>query len=176
MSHPIPDAKLQIVMKFRDLIGRWNESVSELDRINKEQQTIKAETDDCYAAARVFGFDLPSAYEEFRTGGPDVLGDEAVQADIPPVAPARSPGIKGLILAQVKAAHPKPIRASELRDYLKTRGYFVHDKTVGMTLYRLSQDKSVRRDGWDWFFVPEAERGPDKENPASGAGSTDVLL
>ena len=44
----------------------------------------------------------------------------------------------------------------------------IHEKTVGMTLYRLLQDKLVRREGHTWFLVPQpiAEtKNPGGETP-----------
>jgi hypothetical protein len=51
----------------------------------------------------------------------------------------------------------------------RTFGEPLHSKTVGMTLYRLSKDGLVRREGHNWFFVPQAAA---TENPgATNAGA-----
>lgn len=40
----------------------------------------------------------------------------------------------------------------------RTFGEVLHEKTIGMTLFRLSQKGVARRDGHTWFYVqPPAE-------------------
>ena len=57
------------------------------------------------------------------------------------------------------------IKAAEIRTYLK-QAYAIetHEKTVGMTLYRLSQERppKVHRKGHTWFFGPPPA---ETENP-----------
>lgn len=73
-------------------------------------------------------------------------------------------------------AHPDPVRAAALREKLEMAGIKTHEKTVGMTLYRLLREGKLRREGWDWFFIPEAERGnasspnEQQESPGSDPG------
>lgn len=68
-----------------------------------------------------------------------------------------APSVREIALQQLKRAGEQGTKASAIREVvesiLKKR---VHDKTVGMTLYRLSQEDppKVRRDGQTWFFVP----------------------
>jgi hypothetical protein len=66
--------------------------------------------------------------------------------------------IRDRLLDAAKAAHPGPVRSAALRAQLEREGTRTHIKTVGMTLYRLLQDGALRRNGWDWFFVPEDQR------------------
>lgn len=66
--------------------------------------------------------------------------------------------VKDFVLAQVRQAYPQPILASEIRQMIENLGHDVHEKTVGMTLYRLSKKHRVRREGKEWYFVPEEDR------------------
>ncbi len=62
-----------------------------------------------------------------------------------------------------------------MREFIeKTYGETLHEKTVGMTLYRLSQDNLVHRDGHTWFFGPPPPA--ETENPgvaAPGSNNSD---
>jgi hypothetical protein len=83
--------------------------------------------------------------------------------------------IKEYALTAAQQAYPNPIRATALRRKLEATGIGVHEKTIGMTLYRLSRDGVLRRNGWDWFFVPEDQRSRaagrrDEESPGDDPG------
>ena len=66
--------------------------------------------------------------------------------------------IKAVILHAAEDAYPSPVRAAAVRGALTVNGYAIHQKTVGMTLYRLSLTGHVRREGLDWYFVPQPAR------------------
>ncbi len=90
--------------------------------------------------------------------------------------PKPRPPLREILLEQLKIAGSKGAKAATLRDYVeRTYGMVTHEKTIGMTLYRLSQEKgkAVRRDGHVWFFgSAEAE----KKNPGvSAPGPVDVF-
>lgn len=64
-------------------------------------------------------------------------------------------------------------RAAVLRDYIEAKfGIVTHEKTVGMTLYRLLKEGLVRRDGHIWFFgAAKAEtKNPGESPPGSNSG------
>jgi len=68
-------------------------------------------------------------------------------------APWRSPPtVKDLVLERLSQAGSMGSKAAGIREYIK-RAYYIdtHEKTVGMTLYRLSQAGLVRREGHRWF-------------------------
>lgn len=80
---------------------------------------------------------------------------------------------KDRALELLAGAYPEPLKASVIRQKIEaeTRSQF-HEKTAGMSLYRLSKEGLVRREGKDlWFFVPEDQR--NKENPRSGSEPDD---
>lgn len=68
-------------------------------------------------------------------------------------------GFKDLTIDLMEQVYPKGIRASEVRAQIERllRRQF-HEKTAGMTLYRLSQEYLVRRDGLLWYWVPPEDR------------------
>ncbi len=70
-------------------------------------------------------------------------------------------------LELLSEAYPHPLKASKIQAKIEAEYQTkFHDKTAGMTLYRLSKEGFVRRKGVHWFFVPEDQR--NKENPGSG--------
>lgn len=85
------------------------------------------------------------------------------------------PPVKELLLEQLNAAGAKGLKAKPMREFIeKTYGETLHEKTVGMTLYRLSQDNLVHRDGHTWFFGPPPPA--ETENPgvaAPGSNNSD---
>jgi hypothetical protein len=96
-----------------------------------------------------------------------------IQADATPTptvtigAPPR-PTVREVALMRLRAAGDKGAKAADIRDYFeRTYGEVVHEKTVGMTLYRLLKANQVRRDGHTWFFgPPSAEtKNPGGETP-----------
>ncbi len=78
------------------------------------------------------------------------------------------PPVKKIALDRLKIAGEEGSKASEIRDYIqKTYGGEIHEKTVGMTLYRLLKEGKVRRDKHTWFIAPEAM------NPGVGTPGSD---
>jgi hypothetical protein len=87
---------------------------------------------------------------------------------------APRPAIKDVVLEQLREAVPAGRKAAELREYIeRTYGESIHEKTVGMTLYRLSRDKLVRREGHTWFF---GSAPAETENPGDEAPGSDSLF
>jgi hypothetical protein len=77
------------------------------------------------------------------------------------------PTVREVALMRLQAAGDKGAKAAEIREYFeRTYGQVVHEKTVGMTLYRLLQANQVRRDGHTWFFGP-----PSAETKNPGAAT-----
>lgn len=73
--------------------------------------------------------------------------------------------------AGVSGAKAAPLR----EQFEKAYGEVIHEKTVGMTLYRLSQDGLVRRDGHTWFLT-DPPQGEAVENPGGDTpGSEDLI-
>jgi hypothetical protein len=100
------------------------------------------------------------------------------RAAVIPAIPMKKPrpSIREIILDRLRVAGDKGSKAAPIRDYIEhTYGEVVHEKTVGMTLYRLQNLKLVRRDGHTWFFAPQTIA--ETKNPGAGTpGSFDDLL
>jgi hypothetical protein len=159
------DPLVTILTRYKQLCTEHSSAQENVDRMQAHQRGLMAQINDCFAAARVFGFDLVDEFqrESKNTSGQPRLNmpDPVLTALFPmPVPPVRGEvTIKDLVLDLAEKAYPAPVRASRLRHDLISRGHDIHEKTVGMTLYRLSQAGYVRRIGSrDWFFVPEEER------------------
>lgn len=113
---------------------------------------------DCVAAGRLFGFDV---FEEFSR---NQTSPKLIQPPNTALMASIDKSVKNTIIDIIKRASPQPVRAKDIQSEIETiRGEPLHYKTVGMTLYRLSKDGIVRRDGWDWFYVPQ------KDETAKGA-------
>jgi hypothetical protein len=68
---------------------------------------------------------------------------------------SEAPTVRDGVLKRLQAAGSKGAKAIELRAFFEeTYGIKIHEKTVGMTLYRLSRDHLVRREGRTWFIAP----------------------
>jgi hypothetical protein len=81
----------------------------------------------------------------------------------PPTRQAR-PSLRAFVLDQVQSALPGGRKAAEMRElFERIYGDAIHEKTVGMTLYRLSKEGLVHRDGHNWYFGPAAAEGPIAE-------------
>jgi len=142
------DTKKAIIIRFNQIIAEY----AEIKKVLEEKQKIKSDLlqslQDCEAAARLFGFDIWKESSNLDSGEP-----------LQPPKLEKSKSVKEFVFEEAKQAYPNPVKASELRKKLEAeRNETVHDKTVGMTLYRLSQDRVLRREKHNWFYVPEENR------------------
>jgi hypothetical protein len=96
-------------------------------------------------------------------GEPDELTDTLFEGlDEPPQS------VREFVIEALKAAGPWGTKAAEIRSsYESARNTKLHDKTIGMTLYRLAKDGLTRREKRTWFFVtPQGEtKDPGGETP-----------
>jgi len=101
--------------------------------------------------------------------------DQSTKETDEAAAPAKQdiPTVREIVLAQLGAAGDAGVKAANIRKFIEeTYSQTVHEKTVGMTLYRLSKDGLARRDGRTWFSVtPSAEtENPGVDAPGSEEG------
>ena len=82
--------------------------------------------------------------------------------------------VRELTIGLLKDAGERGVKAGEIRLKIEAlKGHPLHEKTVGMTLYRLSLDGLSRRTGRTWFYVPP---GAETKNPAGDtAGQTSIF-
>jgi hypothetical protein len=156
----------KLVAKARELI----ESEARARRIaaaaQREMTVAQEGFNTLIQSAKLFGVDLLQELQRSMIAGSASLWDEPDSA-APKFIPLtlHVPTIREFALDAAKAAHPNPVRASTLRAMFKERyGKDVHEKSMGMTLYRIGQKTgAIRREGpADWFYVPEEERDVDE--------------
>jgi hypothetical protein len=179
--------KAGIVRRYRQFCADWAADQATIERhqsaiqaCQAHQQELAAKALDCEAAARAFGFNLVTAMAalveqaQSQTQAPlDVPQPPVAPPPIPPRG-SKGPTIKELVLEIAQQAYPKPIRASDVRRQLANRGFSAHDKTVGMTLYRWLRSGELRRDNWDWYYVPpnDGASTPQSNDGAADASAT----
>ena len=78
--------------------------------------------------------------------------------------------IKEMVLEQLRIAGDQGTKVASIKAAISAQGMEMHEKKVGMTLYGLSKDGFVRREGRTWFFV--SPKG-DTKNPDAGASGSD---
>ncbi len=79
--------------------------------------------------------------------------------------------IKDFVLAALSQAGEEGAKAAAIREKFEAAsGASIHEKTIGMTLWRLSREGLVRRDGHTWFSVSPPAKA---ENPGAGAPGSD---
>jgi hypothetical protein len=162
MATSSSDPKADILFRYHELVKEWNTNAAEITRLQTAQLVVSQRAQDFIGAARVFGFDLISEYNQYAAQIANATATQyIVQPVQTPIAAPRNRTVRDIVLEAAERAYPNPVRATSLRQHLEVQGILVHGKTVGMTLYRLSQEQPplVKRVGKaDWFFVPEAER------------------
>ena len=84
------------------------------------------------------------------------------------------PNIREIVLDRLQHAGEAGTKVSPIKAFIAAKGVEMHDKTVGMTLYRLSKEGAARRDGRTWFFVPPKEeaKSPGAGAPGPSTGAT----
>jgi hypothetical protein len=121
-----------------------------------------------YPAAReIFNRLRPASFPEWRSK-PSSEGSPP-QNEKPSSAPAM-PRVREVILDRLKEAGDKGDKAANIRQFIETTySTEIHEKTVGMTLYRLLKRNEVRRKGHTWFFVPPkaGTKNPGASTPGS---------
>lgn len=176
-------AKRAIVDRFRETADAYNASTEKVAQLEaaiaaeKEfQSALQNVASDCYSAARLFNFDLIKEFNETVLAKQHSEHRPEVAITPPPAPQATKPLlIKDLVLQAAQQAYPNAVRASALREALGAAGHSIHEKTIGMTLYRLLKSGIVRRTGRDWYFVPEHERAEHGNSPKpSGTGELEL--
>lgn len=178
--------KRALLAKRDDLLAERTRNREQRARLSARDREIDRELADCQAAGRVFGvaIEIPneptqdqplrvswSAYERaleaMRNRLAHYEGPKPPPVpSSPPVTPgakaaatkAEMPRISDIVLDQLRKAGEAGTKARLIQEYIEsTYGQEIHDKTVGMTLYRLAQENppKVRREGHTWFIVPE---------------------
>jgi hypothetical protein len=107
---------------------------------------------------------LPLIVAETHHDAPAAAATDKPNAPLPSRLPVRIAVLKHLLNAGAAGAKAAAIREEYEREY----GIILHEKTVGMTLYRLAKEGLARRKGHFWFSVHPPQRG-ETENPGGEA-------
>lgn len=179
-------------LKIRDEAAKKADDA--MNAIKASKEALRAfdldpdNTDQVNAAFHVYGQQAASMYNETKpehlpfwyvpppTGPVREPEPTANSAQIPAPSletppPPPMPRIKDIILEYLQMAHDLElggVKAAEIRAHIENKyATTIHEKTVGMTLYRLLKDGKVRRQGHTWFFVPQTEetKNPGVEAP-----------
>jgi hypothetical protein len=154
--------------------------------LSERKKAAESTRSDLAAAFRLYGIDImddvqwrafiDEHIEDIMAGanlGPNASGETAPP---PRISSSSRPNISVLLLSKLEDLGAIGAKAAELNAWLKAaHGIDPHWKTVGMSLYRLSQEMppKVHRIGHKWFFGP-APAGT--ENPGVDApGETSLL-
>jgi hypothetical protein len=140
-----PSVSEAIRAKHRELLRQLRAIEEEALKLQARRGEIQHHLEDCQAAARLFGVALD---ETEPTPAPALPNGSSNREKLP---------IRMMVLDELKRAYPNPVRAGPLRQALLDRGINTHEKTVGMTLYRLSLNRLSNRIGLDWYYVPEGQ-------------------
>jgi hypothetical protein len=166
-----------VVRRFQEVCAAYDTSLQN-QKFHNDQAQAEAErqaalvsvANDCHAAARLIGFDLIAALGAFN----QQQANATIHAPPPQQVIAPQKPIADVVLDMAQAAYPEPVRAKALQEAIENDRGPLHYKTIGMTLYRLSKEGKVRREGQkDWFFVPPEERA---KKPAGRAAGQEVLF
>ena len=85
------------------------------------------------------------------------------------------PKIRDIVLDQLREAGNRGQKAAPIQKYIEESYHtLLHEKTVGMTLWRLSKEDMVYRKGQTWFYGAQAGQtstvtteNPGAETPGS---------
>jgi hypothetical protein len=155
-------------------------------------QQIDRDVEGCIAGARALGGQvavppetpipeaLKGAFQQFLTGRNLIIASykglrnffdgDASQGDDVPLdgildAEEEMPRIADIIMDRLGVAGQQGAKAAEIRRFILSKyDADIHEKTVGMTLYRLQKDSKVRREGHTWFLASPEAKSPGAAN------------
>jgi hypothetical protein len=184
-------SKLIIAQDASEITKQWKEK-AERDWLDAEKARMQ-----CRRAFNVFGFDdtdpkvwdkvkdkigelayvdaikrarLPKAVEPPPTAETTEIDQEEDFSGAEEPSSEDAPRVREMALTRLQTIGSSGAKAAEIREYIeKTYKRSLHEKTVGMTLYRLSQEDppKVHRKGHTWFFGPsqDEQKNPGGDTP-----------
>jgi hypothetical protein len=132
--------------------------LTERKEIKDRWQANSRALHDAVAAGRLFAVDIELP-DDIDLPAPSHPPKQARTNSPSPFVASGERSIRQIVLEQLKAAGAKGVKSGPLRPVIeKIVGHEVHEKTMGMTLYRLSKDGEARRDGLVWYCVPQGAK------------------
>ncbi len=183
---------LAVLTKHAMASFRRRRTERRIEELKGEVKTFNKVMSDCEIALRLFGYDIDDEadwkrlMEKHRSqvfdrlerenllDPPAEIDGEATEGPPAPPAPAlppksELPTIQEILLERLQEAGDKGSKAAPLRHHIhQTYNVEIHEKTVGMTLYRLLKKGLVRREGHVWFFVPQDAETKNPGAPTPG--------
>jgi hypothetical protein len=153
--------KRSVVDRYRAIAAEYVQLNDQIAKAEERKRVLEQIANDCVAAGRLFGFDAVTEAAAAPSSGQSSFAEishSPAPAPIPAPIPAKAISIKGFAVSAAEKAYPEAVRASQIRQELETHGVHVHEKTVGMTLYRLLKRGFLKRRGIEWFFIPVDQR------------------
>ncbi len=142
----------------------------------KRLRSIEHGLEDCDAASRVFGQrEGAEDANEFTAGGkPKITPPRELGGALSPLTqtvPSLKPSFKEAAIEFLQKIYPRGLKATHIRALAQSHyGITAHEKTAGMTLYRLKKEGLVRRNGLYWYFMaPERHPAGDIDAGARAA-------
>jgi hypothetical protein len=194
---PVSDPKDEatrdgLVRRYRKVCAEWF-AAEEQAKYHQEQiaalenlkVTLGEQARSLLAVGNLFAFDIDAAYrhqiqteiDQRHIDQFDIVNDPPPTQVSMPMGPIpRAPSVKDAVLEIAKAAYPDAVRAKDIRAELLKRGIATHEKTVGMTCYRWLQKNRLRRDGWNWFYLPTHEPATVDANDHGHNGATSAVV
>lgn len=154
------------VERFRGIAREYAANSDRIAELQKRQEMLSQQAQQCYATAALFNFELLAEMARLDASPNSPVVEQSPPVPAPSLPPAKSQTVREFILEVAQASYPNPVRAADLRQQLELQGKPTHEKTIGMTLYRLARDEgAMRREGKaDWYFVPEDQRTSTTES------------
>ncbi|TDI55855.1 MAG: hypothetical protein E2O94_07665 [Alphaproteobacteria bacterium] len=170
------DALEAITDKRRGLEKQHGEVRAFIQNEMKRLRSIERELEDCDAASRVFGqheaaedTDEVTAAGQPKITSPRELG--GALSPLTPTVPSLKPSFKEAAIEFLQKIYPRGLKATHIRALAQSHyGITAHEKTAGMTLYRLKKEGLVRRNGFYWYsMAPERHHTEDIDARAPAA-------
>ena len=140
-----------LLAKQRELTDSYARADADRQRAEERVAEIRQQFMDLISAGRLF---------EVKIEAPDFaqrpLALPASENQVATFDTGAETSIREIVLDQLKMAGKKGVKASTIRRVVEsTLGRQIHYKTIGMTLYRLSEKSppQARREGFIWFAV-----------------------
>lgn len=147
--------KQRVLIGNKETVSRQIEKlVQQVEGGQNLVKKIEVELRDLVTGARVLGIELD------ENGAQDGAGKISAKNPEGPILGeednAQAGQFKDRALEILRGIYPRSLRAPDLQVAVEAHlGRKFHPKTAGMTLYRFRNQKMVRREGRNWFYVPQ---------------------
>ena len=170
------DALEAIADKRRGLEEQHAEVRALIQNEMKRLRSIERELEDCDAASRIFGQHeaAEDTNEVTAAGQPKITSPRELGGTPSPftqTVPSLKPSFKEAAIEFLQKVYPRGLKATHIRALAQSHyGIGAHEKTAGMTLYRLKKEGLVRRNGLYWYSLAP-ERHPAGHTDAGARGA-----